>query len=66
MRSREAVDGEGGTPASVRKLNATALDAAEALVREKCSHVYALSPHSRPHEKARARALLSGFPDALI
>ena len=34
VRSQEAVDGEGGTPASIRRQNAAALDAAEALVRE--------------------------------
>ena len=34
VRSRDAVDDEGGTPTSARRQNAAALDAAEALVRE--------------------------------
>lgn len=33
VRSRDAVDDEGGTPTSARRQNAAALDAAEALMR---------------------------------
>ena len=34
VRTRDAADDEGGTPASTRRRNAAALDAAEALVLE--------------------------------
>ena len=34
VRTRDAADDEGGTPTSARRRNATALDAAQALVRE--------------------------------
>ena len=34
VRTRDAADGQGGTPTSVRRLDSAALNAAEALVRE--------------------------------
>ena len=34
VRTRDAADGEGGTPTSVRRLNAAAVNATEVLVRE--------------------------------
>ncbi len=45
MRTRDAADGQGGTPTSVRRLNAAALNAAEALLREN-----RLAHHSRNSE----------------
>ena len=45
MRTRDAADGQGGTPTSVRRQNAAALNAAEALVREN-----RLAHHSRNSE----------------
>ena len=45
MRTRDAADGQGGTPTSVRRLNAAALNAAEALVRKN-----RLAHHSRNSE----------------
>ena len=45
VRTRDAADGQGGTPTSVRRQNAAALNAAEALVREN-----RLAHHSRNSE----------------
>ena len=45
VRTREAADGQGGTPTSVRRQNAAALNAAGALVREN-----RLAHHSRNSE----------------
>ena len=45
VRTRDAADGQGDTPKSVRRLNAAALNAAEALVREN-----GLTHHSRNSE----------------